>query len=63
MNEELEVRHNQVKEEEEKITERENILKEKENTIEKRIEDIGRSILRKRVDLEYALNKSAIEEL
>ena len=38
-------------------------LQSAEGNLRKREEDINRSILRKRIDLEYALNKSAIEEL
>lgn len=45
------------------IASKEKEIAERSAALEKRSEELWRAILRKRVDLEYALNKSAIEEL
>lgn len=45
------------------IASKEKEIAERSTALEKRSEELWRAILRKRVDLEYALNKSAIEEL
>lgn len=58
-----EIMNKELEDERQELENKKQELKRQEGELIKRQEDIGKSILRKRVDLEYALNKSAIEEL